>query len=86
MDEAADMARGSRASEKKLQVLSGARVCQIFPQKINKIKKSPNASLPKGLSGSSVGGEMEASSQRADIELTLPFGSSSFISCFNRSS
>lgn len=36
----------------------------------------------KGLSGSSVGGEMEASSQRADIE----FGSSSFISCSDRSS
>ena len=39
-----------------------------------------------GLFGSSVGGEMEASSQRADIELTLPFGSSSFISCSDRSS
>ena len=42
--------------------------------------------LLKGLFGSSVGGEMEASSQRADIELTLPFGSSSFISCSDRSS
>jgi len=43
-------------------------------------------SLCKGLSGSSVGGEMEASSQQADIELTLPFGSSNFISCSDRSS